>query len=264
MTLPSEETIQSFANLLAHGMIEYSDLIENGFDEIARELMVERSKSLLKSKSNNNTITSGLLSRGRNSEQQISKRNNNHSEDNCDDNNNDDITQSLRERYFEQLRIQQDEEDRIRKQQLLKMERQVRTEAHLHKNNQKKVGEDGEEINDEDEQNVDENVKRMLLEMMTMPKNNNNEDEEEDLRFRHQGENNNNFVVKTHEDDVMLKQQQDFDDDLVLKRFVQQAQERLQKENEEKMENENRRFDEYLQNPNSSQCINKKKFHREE
>lgn len=38
-----ELTLESFANLLASGLIEYADLIENGFDEISMELMVKRS-----------------------------------------------------------------------------------------------------------------------------------------------------------------------------------------------------------------------------
>jgi hypothetical protein len=43
MTTPDEATIESFAKLLACGLVSFSDLVENGFSAIAMELMVTRS-----------------------------------------------------------------------------------------------------------------------------------------------------------------------------------------------------------------------------
>jgi hypothetical protein len=275
---PSEEIIQSFANLLAHGMIEYSDLIDNGFDEIARELMVERSKSLSSNRNNNRFSQNYYYSRSRNSEM-ISKRMAPVSELNesffQDHQTENEINQHHQEEYFARLRLQEEEELRLKKEQKLKLERQIRTESHLHKNNQKRVGEDGDDENsnnqdEEDESNVDENVKRMMLEMMMKQKHSQEAEEYEDLRFREEeNEDDDEYhhkrygVVKTHEDDVVMKQRKDLDDEAELQKHVQQAQRVLQTLLQSRTEQEDKKREEYLQNPNCQEGI-KKKFHRNE
>ena len=104
----------------------------------------------------------------------------------------------------------------------------------------------------------------MILEMMmSSTEQEGYETTVEDLRFRGQQQSeNDDFVVKTHEDDVMKMRMQNFDDDAALEKHVERARQLLAAQNESRMQSENRRFEEYLHNPNSQDIT--KKFHREE